>query len=168
MACYDLDAVEFDAAWTEGVLRRATAIRNGQRTTNSITNKRAEFMWDVGAAMSECAVARYTGRPWNGATGGIYDPDAYDVDDNIQVRYATGRGPLRIRQNDLKHKPSTIYVLTWIDSVWTDHRVHFPGWITLGDALEVAEQQTRFDNLVLEVDPKDLHPIRTLKCQPAP
>jgi hypothetical protein len=168
MNYHDLDAIEFDAAWTEGVLRRATAIRNRQRTNNSITNRRAELMWDVGAAMSECALAAYLGRKWNGATGGIYDANAYDIEGNIQVRYATGRGPLRIRNKDLKHKPSTIYALTWIDSVWTDHRVYFPGWITLGDALEAAVAQERFGNLVLEVDPQHLHTIRLLKCQPMP
>lgn len=166
MPWHDLNPTEFDAAWTEGVLRRASAIRNRQTTNNHNTNKRAELMWDVGAAMSECALAAYLGRKWNGATGGVYDPDAYDVDDSIQVRYATGRGPLRIREKDLKHKPSTIYALAWIDSVWTDHRVHFPGWIALGDALKIAVPQTRFDNPVYEVDPEHLQPIRMLKCLP--
>ena len=166
MVRYKLDAVDFSMAWTEGILRRAHVINHKFQTNNPSANKRAELMWDVGAAMAEVAVARYLGQPWTGRLDGEYRPDVSDVGTNIEVRYATGHGPLRIRERDLEKRPSTIYVLAWIDSVWTDDQVHLPGWITIGEAVEVAIKQTRFENIVYEIEPQHLRPMNRLKCQP--
>lgn len=151
-----------DAVWIEAVQRRNSAIV-GKRQTNNPARANQEFLFDLGGAMVEAALAEYLNMFWLGQTGGRYSELQPDVAPNIEARYAKNQGPLRVRDKDRRKAPSTPYVLGWITNPFQDDQVTLKGWLPLADCFMKATPVQRGQMFTYDIEPDLLYPMAELK-----
>ena len=158
-----LSAETLELVWTEAIKRQHEAMIRGFKTNNRNTVRR-ELLWNIGACMVEAATAIYLESDWTGRNNGQFEAGLYDVAPNIEARYSTGQGPLRVRSKDDKRPPSTPYVLGWVDDVFTSTgEVTLKGWLPLDDCYRHSVPIRRGETIVYETDPEHLYPLAQLK-----
>jgi len=151
-----------DAVWIEALQRRIGPMAN-KRKTNNPARPKQEFIWDLGGAMVEAAVAQYMDTEWLGETGGKYYEMLPDVWPNIEARYASNQGPLRVREKDRRKPPSTPYVLGWIHDPFHNDEIELKGWLPLSDCFMYATTVERSQNVTYDIEVDRLYPMAELK-----
>lgn len=164
MPTIGLDPETVEIVWAEAINRQHEAMHRGFKTNNRNTLKR-ELGWNIGACMVEAATAIYLESDWLGRTNGKFEAGLYDVAPNIEARFATNQGPLRVRGKDDKRPMETPYVLGWIDNEWQDFTVRLVGWLPLGECYARSSIERRGQTIVYETAPEELYPMAQLKVR---
>lgn len=151
-----------DAVWIEAVQRRIGPTEN-RRKTNNPARPKQEFVWDLGGAMVEAAVAEYLNTYWLGQTGGKYIETQPDVWPNVETRFSQKRGCLRVRDKDRRKPPSTPYVLGYIHDPFHSDEIELKGWLPLADCFMYGTVTEWATNVTYEIEPDFLYPMAELK-----